>query len=461
MVDANIKAMKEESDAKLDAKSEELRQLILGSAPSQSTHVDHVPQITKVPLFDGEDAYGWIYRVERYFEIQELPQQEQLRAAALCMEGEALSWYRWSEGRTPFHSWDGFKRRLLIRFQQSQEGNLYEQFLAITQEESARAYVALFEKLACQLVGISESVMEATFIKGLKPALRATVRVMNPEGLNHAMELAVSIEDNELYEGVMQSKGVAAIVGQTTSKGDNFRRMTESEIKDRRAKGLCFRCEEKYTPGHRCASSTLQVLLVDESDEAEERDLNFKSWNREAKASMDALEKKIDDGIGKLDASIKAMKEEKSDSNFEDSAQLNLVYCSHHNHTCKTQQQTSKGKLDHMNDDRNRQRTSFGSEFEATGFEQPTGFRQQNIADKNNYEQQLYVWKARLYLGIDGVRDELHSIRGMALKGACVRRNTHPVIGARVAICKYLVDESDEAEERDLNFKSRNGRGSK
>ncbi|GKB77673.1 ankyrin repeat-containing protein [Tanacetum coccineum] len=187
-----------------------------------------------------------IYSVQRYFEIQELPQQEQLRAAALSIEGEALSWYKWSEGRTLFHSWDGFKRRLLIRFQQSQEGNLYEQFLAITQEESARAYVALFEKLACQLV----------------------------------MELAVSIEDNELYEGVMQSKGVDAIVGQTTSKGYNFRRMIESEIKDRRAKGLCFRCEEKYTPGHRCASSTLQVPLVDESDEAEERDLNFKSWNR-------------------------------------------------------------------------------------------------------------------------------------------------------------------------------------
>ncbi|GKC69748.1 ankyrin repeat-containing protein [Tanacetum coccineum] len=173
-----------------------------------------------MPLFDGEDAYGWIYRVER-----------------------------WSKGRTPFHSWDGFKRRLLIRFQQSQEGNLYEQFLAITQEESARAYVALIEKMACQLV----------------------------------MKLAVSIEDNELYEGVMQSKGVDAIVGQTTSKGDNFRRMTESEIKDRRAKGLCFRCEEKYTPGHRCAISTLQVLLVDESDEAKERDLNFKSWNRGSK----------------------------------------------------------------------------------------------------------------------------------------------------------------------------------
>ncbi|GKE31922.1 ankyrin repeat-containing protein, partial [Tanacetum coccineum] len=243
-LDASMKAMKEGSDEKF----KELKKLILGT----STHVDHVLQTTKgagtnqagdrfayyefkhrmrklkTPVSEGEDEYGWIYRVER---------------------------------------------RLLIRFQQSQEGNLYEQFLAITQEESARAYAALFEKLACQLVGIPESVMEATFIKGLKPVLRAPVRVMNPEGLNNAMELAVSIEDNQLYEGVMQSKGVVAVVRQTTSKGDNFQRMTESEIQDRKAKGLCFRCEEKYTPGHRCASRTLQV----------EPDLNFKSWDRGSK----------------------------------------------------------------------------------------------------------------------------------------------------------------------------------
>ncbi|GKC49539.1 hypothetical protein Tco_1072284 [Tanacetum coccineum] len=65
---------------------------------------EHRMRKLKMPVFEGEDAYGWIYRVKRYFEIQGLTQQEQLRAAALFMEGEALSWYRWGEGRTPFHS---------------------------------------------------------------------------------------------------------------------------------------------------------------------------------------------------------------------------------------------------------------------------------------------------------------------------------------------------------------------
>ncbi|GJY11179.1 ankyrin repeat-containing protein [Tanacetum coccineum] len=108
----------------------------------------------KMLLFDREDSHGWIYK-------------------------------------------EGLKRRLLDRFQPLQEGTLYEKFSAITQEGSAREYVSLFETLAGQLVGISEQVMEGTFIKGLRPELRSAIRVMQPEGLNHAMKVAMIIDENK------------------------------------------------------------------------------------------------------------------------------------------------------------------------------------------------------------------------------------------------------------------------
>lgn len=233
----------------------------------------------KMPLFDGEDSHGWIYKVERYFEVQDIEPGEQLRAAVLCMEGQALAWFRWSEARSPFRTWEGLKRRLLERFQSSQEGTLYEQFLAITQEGSAREYVSLFEMLAGQLVGISEQVMEGTFIKGLKPELRSTVRVMQPEGLNHAMKLAIMIDENKMIGVSSQSTA-----GGQTNTREHFRRMTESELEERRAKGLCFRCEEKFKPGHRYPSHTLQVMIVDDSDEANEPYLQVKPWDRALKA---------------------------------------------------------------------------------------------------------------------------------------------------------------------------------
>nr|GEU83710.1 ribonuclease H-like domain-containing protein [Tanacetum cinerariifolium] len=106
---------------------------------------------------------------------------EQSQVVELCLEGEALSWYCWSEGRSPFRSWERLKRRLLNRFHQIQQG-------------------------------VSEQVLEATFIKGLKPDLQALVRVMHPEGLNHAMILAVTIEENKGNKGGISSTGQVLLV---------------------------------------------------------------------------------------------------------------------------------------------------------------------------------------------------------------------------------------------------------
>lgn len=131
----------------------------------------------KMPVFGGDDAYRWIYRVVGYSTI---------RAIVHCCSlygrwGTVLVLLEWR--KTPFYSREGLKRRLILRLKQTQGGNLYEQFLAISQEGTTRDYVAIFEKLARQLVGILQSVLEETFIKGLKPDLTAAVRAMKPESL--------------------------------------------------------------------------------------------------------------------------------------------------------------------------------------------------------------------------------------------------------------------------------------
>ncbi|KAL6570257.1 hypothetical protein OROMI_014771 [Orobanche minor] len=64
----------------------------------------------KMPIFEGDDAYGWVYRIERYFEVQGIEGKAQLRAdAVLCMDGPALAWYPWIEATSPCRSWESFK----------------------------------------------------------------------------------------------------------------------------------------------------------------------------------------------------------------------------------------------------------------------------------------------------------------------------------------------------------------
>lgn len=46
-----------------------------------------------------------------------------------------------------------------------------------------------------------------------------------------------------------------------------MRRLTEKELQEKRSKGLCFRCDDKWTAGHRCRRRELSVLLLDEDEE--------------------------------------------------------------------------------------------------------------------------------------------------------------------------------------------------
>ena len=90
-----------------------------------------------------------------------------MAAVAVSVDGDALSWLQWTEVRAPFLSWEDFKSRLLMRFRPSQEGSLHEQFLAIKQMGSVTEYRRNFELLSAPLSGLSEEVMESTFVGNL------------------------------------------------------------------------------------------------------------------------------------------------------------------------------------------------------------------------------------------------------------------------------------------------------
>ncbi|GKC28522.1 hypothetical protein Tco_1035816 [Tanacetum coccineum] len=133
--------------------------------------------------------------------------------------------------------------------------------------------------------------------KGLKRELRTAVRTQQPAGLGHTMELALVIDESQL-EGVAETHKVATPKSTTrftgeitrissTLTGDGskdkvagaskppLKRMSEADYADKKAKGLCFRCDEKFAPGHRCPENSLRVMLRHENEDDEEEDDSF------------------------------------------------------------------------------------------------------------------------------------------------------------------------------------------
>ncbi|WVZ06903.1 hypothetical protein V8G54_020249 [Vigna mungo] len=63
----------------------------------------------EILVFNGDDTYGWLVRVEHYFKLNSVSEDEKLDAMMVALEGQGLNWYQWWEEQTTVRSWEDFK----------------------------------------------------------------------------------------------------------------------------------------------------------------------------------------------------------------------------------------------------------------------------------------------------------------------------------------------------------------
>ena len=89
-------------------------------------------------IFESGNLEGWIFRVERFFSAHRMSKQEKMTAASISLDGEALAWFQWEDGRWPIRNWGELRACLHDRFSHAQDGTLCEQFLSLKQEGIVR-----------------------------------------------------------------------------------------------------------------------------------------------------------------------------------------------------------------------------------------------------------------------------------------------------------------------------------
>ncbi|XP_048627868.1 uncharacterized protein LOC125596911 [Brassica napus] len=266
----------------------------------------------KIPEFDGEGVEGWVLRVDQYFEIEEFSEEAKLKAVRMCFVDDALMWYRWERDRYPFESWAQMRERVLENFSETPDTTAGERLLTLRQEGSVKDFCREFVSLASNAPELTEAVLEMAFMVGLKPKIRAGVRMFDSRGLKKMMSVAKTVEEwstPEVPGGPQSSVGSHSSGGYSkgsrstyekstgpnsfkpkssgsysqqsnTSRGATprtqtqmnhgrlkppFRRLTAAEVAKWKAEGLCFKCDEKFTANHICPRKELSVLLVNEN----------------------------------------------------------------------------------------------------------------------------------------------------------------------------------------------------
>ncbi|KAF8411843.1 hypothetical protein HHK36_004402 [Tetracentron sinense] len=214
------------------------------------------------PKFNGTDPIGWLYRAHQFFNFHQTPLQQRLPIASFHMEGKALAWYQWMEGSGALTSWDAFAQALEIQYGPTMYDDPVESLTKLRQVTSVEDYQTQFEFLANRTDGLTEPFMISCFMSGLKDDIRLTVKMFKPTTLSVAFGLA----------RIQEEKG-----GVARKTNLPIKRLMQLETKERRDRGLCYNCDDKWSPGHKCKFQKLYLLdgtdRVSDTEDSTEEDI--------------------------------------------------------------------------------------------------------------------------------------------------------------------------------------------
>uniref|UniRef100_A0A2N9H3T1 Retrotransposon gag domain-containing protein n=1 Tax=Fagus sylvatica TaxID=28930 RepID=A0A2N9H3T1_FAGSY len=189
----------------------------------------YTPRTVKLdfPRFNGaEDPTSWICRAEQFFRFHETPIED---------------------------------HGLLARYGPTQFFDHFGELTKLQQIGTVKDYHTKFEQLLAKAGPLPRVRQVSCFVSGLKEGIKADVLAGRPADLPTAIGLA------RLYEARNSSfrRTTAPVLPinkmppfsprEDTKPRSSFplKRLTPTELKERREKGLCYNCNERFVPSHR------------------------------------------------------------------------------------------------------------------------------------------------------------------------------------------------------------------
>ncbi|KAI6694685.1 hypothetical protein NL676_022395 [Syzygium grande] len=260
------------------------------------------------PKFEGGDPHGWILKAEKYFRYYEMPDELKVDVAAMYLEGDALDLFAWINKEWTLVYWEELVKALQENYRPAEFQNPDEHLCGIRQIGYVQEYRQEFAKRSARVSNWLEHCLLGVFLNGLKEKLRADVRIHKPRTVYKAMTLALEFETKlgsgrgtrgfnwsnlnrppptassfpfrpTLVAGVQHVPTTANVNSRNTGTSNlpsnltTSVRLSNGERQNRIAKGLCFRCNEKFVPGHRCKLSSFSLMEMNDAEDAADEQL--------------------------------------------------------------------------------------------------------------------------------------------------------------------------------------------
>lgn len=261
------------------------------------------------PHFSGDNLRGWIYRCDQFFEVDETPPHAKVKIAAVHLDGRAIQWHQaYMKGRITrdVPMWEEYVRALSQRFGAHAYEDPMTELVILRQTQSVQHYLDRFDELH-NLLELPDAYAMSCFLAGLKQEISGLVRMFKPQTLQDAISLAKLQEQNLTYQArsnpnpsfprpnpkpnpntvttrpvnhytsspfsTQNTSPVKPIHSQFSKSSSPIlpsKRLSSQDFDEKRAKGICFWCDEKYTKGHDCRKKRQLYFMQLPEEETEE-----------------------------------------------------------------------------------------------------------------------------------------------------------------------------------------------
>ncbi|WVZ02924.1 hypothetical protein V8G54_023730 [Vigna mungo] len=196
------------------------------------------------------------------------------------MSGPAIPWFQMQQRTRPFRSWNEMKRAIEIEFEPTLFESPRESLFKLQQQGTVSEYYTEFITLANRTNIEPAEALRDCFISGLRMDIRREVKAQCPTSLMRAVSLAKLYEDKfsssfkttpgpnpyrpphyktpsnpPLKQPLRTSLPPLLPTPPHTTQNQHpatpIKRLTPAEQQLKRDKGLCYWCDEKFTPHHK------------------------------------------------------------------------------------------------------------------------------------------------------------------------------------------------------------------
>jgi hypothetical protein len=245
-----------------------------GETSSHSFQPHHFQRDIRLPWvdvtkFDGSDPTGWVTQMEHYFSLYNITDDlAKLRYGVLHLDQERWQWWQWRKtSRQGYIAWTQFVAELYERF--DTDTNHLGRLTKLKQSGTVEDFIAAFEHLDFRTEGMTDAFFRECFISGLKEEIRAHVLMAQPTTWVEATKKAkesqqIVSSQNRKPSFILCPKPVNPT---TPSAPLKIQKLTRDEMDERQLKGLCYNCDEKYFPDHKCKEQNLFMAISEDIQE--------------------------------------------------------------------------------------------------------------------------------------------------------------------------------------------------